>query len=70
MTDKLTTDDLGQMINEGFSNMQANMDERFNQVENRLEHIELRLSNVAYRFELKELEARIKFLEEKVIGQK
>jgi hypothetical protein len=65
---KLTIDDLATLIKTGFDSV----DERFDQVEGRLkkleqgqENIELRLSNVAYRFELRDLEHRVTVLEKK-----
>jgi len=58
--------DLGRMVKKGFDYV----DKRFDKVESRLdileqgqEDIKLRLDNVAYRFELKDLEKRVKKLE-------
>jgi len=59
---------LGRMIKKGFDHVDKrfdNVDKRFNKVNGRLdileqgqEEIKLKLDNVAYRFELKELEER------------
>ena len=70
-----TIDTLAGMVKKGFDHM----DERFNQVDKRLdqhekrfedleqgqEEIKLKLGDVAYRFELVELERRVNILERK-----
>jgi archaellum component FlaC len=69
----VSNEDLALMIKDGFDGV----DKRFNQVEKRLddleqgqEDIKLRLTNVAYRFELVEMErkfeSRLKRLEKKI----
>ncbi len=71
-TPKITIDKLAVMINNGF----VGMERRFDKVEKEIkkdigelkdgqERIELRLTNVAYRFELQELQARVDVLEKK-----
>ena len=74
-TKGVTIDALAGMVKKGFDHM----DERFNQHDKRFETIEkkmddleqgqeeikLKLSNVAYRFELVELERRVNILERK-----
>jgi len=71
----VTIDTLAGMVKKGFDHM----DERFNQVDKRLaqhekrfedleqgqEEIKLKLGDVAYRFELVELERRVNILERK-----
>ena len=66
---KTTIDDLAVMVKGGFDTM----DGRFDKVENKLEvleqgqeEIKLRLDNVAYRFELVELQRRVELVEKKV----
>lgn len=66
---KTTIDDLAIMIGKGFSHV----DERFEQVDKRLsslengqEDIKMKLNNVAYRFELVELQKRVEILERRV----
>jgi len=65
---KVSMGDLAGMVQRGF----VSVDERFNKVDkafevNTREHeaISLRLDNVAYRFELVELQKRVDFLEKK-----
>lgn len=65
---EVTLDDLAGMVSEGFSGVE----ERFNSVEDQLKdldeghsQIKLRLDNVAYRFELVELQKRVEHLEHK-----
>ena len=74
-TKGVTIDTLAGMVKKGFDHM----DERFNQVDKRLdqhekrfedleqgqEEIKLKLGDVAYRFELVELERRVNILERK-----
>lgn len=76
---KITMEDLAGMVQRGFGSMDEKFnktDERFDKVENNLriisenntrEHkaIMLRLDNVAYRFELVELQKRVELLEKK-----
>lgn len=71
-----TIDDLAIMVKHGFDQV----DERFDQVNGKFsqvngilsqlesgqEEIKLKLDNVAYRFELVELQKRVQLLEEKV----
>ena len=66
---KTTIDDLAIMVKGGFDAM----DGRFDKMENKLEvleqgqeEIKLRLDNVAYRFELVELQRRVELVEKKV----
>ena len=69
----MTIDDLAVMINGGFNATQKIINEnqkennrRFNLLESGQEDIKLRLDNVAYRFELIQLQSRVKRLEKKV----
>ena len=62
-------EDLAGMVKEGFDEVHGTMKAGFDKVENRLttlengqEEIKLRLTNVAYRFELVELENQVKTL--------
>lgn len=64
-------DQLATAVKEGFDDV----DKRFDGVDNRLdvlekgqEEIKLKLDNVAYRFELVDLQRRIEVLEKKVLG--
>ena len=76
MSDKLTIDDLGGMIKNGFDQVDKRFEDieeknkkHFNTLEQGQEDIKLRLTNVAYRFELQELESRVKNLEQKLLNQ-
>lgn len=74
------TDDLGFMVKEGFDAV----DKRFDAVDKDIkeikgdikelkqgqENIELKLSNVAYRFELEEVKQRVMVLEQKLNAKK
>lgn len=63
-----TIDDLAIMIGKGFNEMDKRfkkvderfdkMDKRFDRMDGEIEDIKLRLDNVAYRFELKDLEQK------------
>lgn len=74
---KITIEKLAGMVKAGFDSVDKRFDEvdkRFDRVEKAIvtlaqgqEDIKLRLSNVAYRFELQELEQRVKRLEAKLI---
>ncbi len=68
-----TVDDLARSVKEGFDEVHGTMKAGFYKVENRLtnlengqEEIKLRLSNVAYRFEIVELENQVKTLTKKM----
>ena len=76
--DKIATslEDLARMIKEGFDEVHGTMKAGFDKVENRLtalengqEEIKLRLTNVAYRFELVEVLKRLKTLEDIVLSK-
>ena len=67
-------DDLARMVKEGFDEVHGTIKAGFDKVDNRLaalengqEEIKLRLTNVAYRFELEKLEKRVKALEKAVL---
>ena len=74
MSNKINIDDLGSIIKNEFEKVNERfdkVDERFDKVDDDIkvlkqgqENLELRLSNVAYRFELKDLESRVKLLED------
>ena len=71
-----TVDDLARSVKEGFDEVHRTMDARFDKVDNRLttlengqEDIKLRLDNVAHRFELVEVQKRLKILEEIVLSK-
>jgi len=64
----ITVDDLAAMVAQGFNSI----DKRFDGVDGRLksledgqEEIKIRLDNVPYKFEMKELEKRVSFIEKK-----
>ena len=70
---KTTIDDLAVMVKGGFEHMEEKFDKRMGSLENRMdgleqgqEEIKLRLDNVAYRFELVELQRRVELVEKKV----
>jgi len=70
---KTSINDLAIMVNRGFNSVTENMGKRFDSVEKQLNNLEqgqeairLRLDNVAYRFELVELQKRVDVLEKKV----
>jgi polyhydroxyalkanoate synthesis regulator phasin len=67
-------EDLAQTMNQSFGELEKNINKRFDQAEMKFKGLEdgqdqiiMKLSNVAYRFEVKELEARISVLEDRVI---
>ena len=67
-------DDLARMVKEGFDEVHGTIKAGFDKVDNRLaalengqEEIKLRLTNVAYRFELEKLEKRVKALKKAVL---
>lgn len=70
--EKVTIDDLAVMINKGFGSVEnrlGTMENDIKEIRRGQEEIELKLCNVAYRFELKQLEERfedrLKILERK-----
>lgn len=54
------------ITNEGFDSAQKQMNARFDQVDRRLERIELRQDQMVYRFEHDDLERRVKRIEHKI----
>ncbi|MBU2037322.1 hypothetical protein KJ866_03965 [Patescibacteria group bacterium] len=73
---KITIDDLAIMTKRGFDEVGENMKQGFSAVNNNIrilsennarehEDIKLRLDNVAYRFELVELQKRVEVLEKR-----
>ncbi len=69
-----TVDDLARSVKEDFDEVHGTIKAGFDKVDNLLtalengqEEIKLRLTNVAYRFELEELEKRVKALEKAVL---
>ena len=73
MAKKLTIDDLGIMVKQGFDEVHQEMKYGFDKVGREIkelkqgqENIELKLSNVAYRFELEEVKQRVIVLEKKL----
>ena len=75
----ITNNELARMVKTGFDEMGKRfdgVDKGFDRVENRLtaletnqEDIKLRLDNVAYRFEIVEVQKRLKALEEIVLSK-
>ena len=64
----ITLDDLGAMVAIGFEEARLGREEMkadIGQLKEGQEQIKLRLDNVAYRFELVELQRRVKLLEKK-----
>ena len=68
----VTTDDLAVMIQSGFENTAIKTDLRKleDKVDKNHEEITLKLDNVAYRFELVELQRRVELLEKKASFRK
>ena len=68
----VTTDDLAVMIQAGFENTATKADLRNleEKVDKNHEEITLKLDNVAYRFELVELQRRVELLEKKASFRK
>ena len=73
---KITIDDLAMMTKQGFDEVGESMKQGFTMVNNNIrilsennarehEDIKLRLDNVAYRFELVELQKRVEILEKR-----
>ncbi len=70
---KVTTDELADMIKHGFDEMGNEISNRFEKVEHRLSKLEegqtdikARIDNVVHRFEFHELERRVENLELKL----
>lgn len=66
---KVTINDLAVMVKQGFDDATKQFDkvnQRLNSLEQGQERIELRLTNVAYRFELVELQKRVEKIEKQV----
>ena len=67
---KVTIEDLAGMVKRGFDGVDKKfheIDEKLNVLATGQEEIKLRLDNVAYRFELVELQKRVELLEQKVL---
>jgi len=72
----VTIEDLAGMVQRGFSDLgvevrevkqgQKNIEKRMDTLERGQEDIKLSLNNVAYRFELKQLDERVTSLERKI----
>ena len=62
---KVTIESLAGMMKTGFDEMTGEMTGGFTKVNQDLEEIKLKLDNVAYRFELQELQRRVELLERK-----
>jgi len=74
MSDNMTIDDLAGIIKGEFDNaghrfdkIESEMAKGFKELRDGQENIELKLTNVAYRFELVELQKRVELLEKKVL---
>lgn len=79
-TKKITIDDLAIIVQKGFVDVEDRLSKKIDGVEKKLnangsniellkegqERIELWLMNVAYRFEVVDLQARVRILEEKM----
>jgi len=72
MKKETTIEDLAGMVAKGFDEAKTNLDQfrgevgkRFDVLEDSQEQIKLKLDNVAYRFELVELQRRVDILEKK-----
>ena len=68
---KMTLEFLAGLVQDGFSSMEGQMEQRFNKVENEFAAIRRQLSNAVYQPELVALEHRVTALERRVkIGAK
>ena len=68
----ITNNELAGMVKTGFDEMGKQfekVDKRLNALETGQEDIKLRLDNVAYRFEIVEVQKRLKALEEIVLSK-
>lgn len=70
----VTINELAAMVKEGFDDVAHGMNKRFDNLEERMDvmekshdEIKLRLDNVAYRFEIVELQRRVELLEKKFV---
>lgn len=73
MKKRITLDDLARLVKQGFDDMSFSNDSRFTKLEQGLSvledgqaQIKLRLDNVAYRFEINELNSRVDRIEHKL----
>jgi len=80
MNERITIEGLGLMVKQGFDRVDSQfenlglmvkqgfdqVDKRFETVEERLDRMELRLDQAAYRFELVELTHRVQNIENKI----
>jgi len=72
MPKKVTTEHLAQMMAKGFEDIQGGMASKedlsreIGDVRQDLEEIKLKFDHVAHKFEIKDLEKRVKVLEEKI----
>jgi len=65
----VTTEDLARMVKGGFDGVDRRFDKvetRLDGLENGIEEIKLKLDQVAYRFEIEELNRRLKRVEAKL----
>ena len=74
---KRDNEDLAMMVAKGFEEMGKEMNGKFSEVNGRLykleqgqEEIQMRLTNVAYRFELVDLQSRVQKIEDIVLRKK
>ena len=58
--------DLALAVKNGFEDLEGSLNKRFDVVDERLEKIELKLNNVAYRFELEEMQRKFEILSRRV----
>ena len=65
MAKEISNQDLAETINNSFGDLEDKINSRFDKLEQGQEDIKLRLDNVAYRFELVELQKRVERLEKK-----
>jgi polyhydroxyalkanoate synthesis regulator phasin len=63
---EITNQEILEAINTSFEDLEGKMDKRFKKLENGQNEIKLKLTNVAYRFELEELKSTIHLLTKRV----
>lgn len=73
----ITINELAVMVKEGFDEVTHGMNKRFDNLEEQMdvmekshEEIKLKLDNVAYRFEIVELQRRVELLEKKFVKRR
>ena len=66
MPKEISNQDLAETINKSFGELEERINSRFDKLEQGQEDIKLRLDNVAYRFELVEIQRKFELLTKRV----